>query len=77
MSQTRNITHLEMDGKHEYFGSPAALYDAHTAEELGITKGALNNYFYKLDANSEQVYSNKKCTIRKGPLYVKEKSKGE
>ena len=77
MTQTRNITHLEMDGKHEYFGSPAALYDVHTPAELGITQGALNNYFCKLADDAVQVYRNKKCTIRKGPLYVKEKLKGK
>ena len=75
MSRIRNITHLEMDGKHEYFGSPAALYEVHTATELGITQGALNNYFCKLADDAEQIYTNKKCIIRKGPLYVKEKTK--
>ena len=75
MESNRNITHLELNGKHEYFGSPAALYMAHSVAELGISQGALNNYFCKLDDDAEQIYRNKKCIIRKGPLYVKEKPK--
>ena len=76
MATIRNITHLEKDGKHEYFGSPASLYDNYTAEELGISQAALNNHFYKIGKDAEQIYRNKKCIIRKGPLVVKDKFKG-
>ena len=75
-SVTRKITHLEIDGRHEYFGSPASLYAKYSAEELGITQGALNNYFYKLKDDEEQIYVNKFCKIRKGPLYVKPSTRG-
>ena len=34
-----------MEGRYEFYGSPAALYSRHTADELGITQGGLNNYF--------------------------------
>lgn len=34
-----------MEGRYEFYGSPAALYSKHTADELGITQGGLNNYF--------------------------------
>ncbi len=32
---------------------------------------SINNYFSKLGENDEPIYKNKKCTIRKGALYVK------
>lgn len=72
----RTIVHLEIDGRHEYFGSPSSLFDKYTREEIGIGQAALNNYFSKLDENEEAVYKNKKCTIRKGTLYVKPTTRG-
>ena len=72
----RTIVHLEIDGRHEYFGSPSSLFDKYTREESGIGQAALNNYFSKLDENEEAVYKNKKCTIRKGALYVKPTTRG-
>lgn len=76
MSMERNIIHLEIDGKHEYFGSPASMFDKYSKEEIGISQASLNNYFSKLDNNAEVVYKNKKCTIRKGTLYVKPTTRG-
>ena len=72
----RTIVHLEIDGRHEYFGSPSSLFDKYTREDVGIGQAALNNYFSKLDENEEAVYKNKKCTIRKGALYVKPTTRG-
>ena len=72
----RSILHLEMNGRHEYFGSPSSLYDKHTPEELGITQASLNNYFSKLPVNQEKIYTNKLCVIRKGVLYVKPSTRG-
>lgn len=74
--ESRTIIHLEIDGKHEYFGSPSSLYDKYSSEELGITKGALNNYFSKLSDDAEQAYENSYCKIRKGLLYVKPSTRG-
>lgn len=76
MEESRTIIHLEIDGKHEYFGSPSSLYDKYSNDELGISKAALNNYFYKLSDNAAQIYTNKYCTIRKGMLYVKPSTRG-
>ncbi|MBO5865944.1 MAG: hypothetical protein J6Q73_07850 [Bacteroidaceae bacterium] len=72
----RTIVHLEIDGRHEYFGSPSSLFDKYTREEIGIGQAALNNYFSKLGENDESIYKNKKCTIRKGALYVKPTTRG-
>ena len=51
-------------------------YGKHTQEEIGITQAALNNYFSHLGESDEPIYKNKKCTIRKGTLYVKPTTRG-
>ena len=61
MEEYRTIIHLEINEVHEYYGSPSSLYDKHTAEELGISKASLNNYFSKLSDNDPQLYKNSKC----------------
>lgn len=72
----RTVIHLELNGKHEYFGSPASMYDKHTSDELGIGQASLNNYFYKLPVDAELIYINSKCIIRKGQLYTKPTTRG-
>ncbi len=76
MEEYRTIIHLEINEVHEYYGSPSSLYDKHTAEELGISKASLNNYFSKLSDNDPQLYKNSKCIIRKGKLYTKPSTRG-
>lgn len=76
MEEYRTIIHLELNDVHEYYGSPASMYDKHTAEELGISKASLNNYFSKLSVNAPQVYENKMCIIRKGKIYTKPSTRG-
>lgn len=76
MEEYRTIIHLELNGKHEYYGSPSSMYDKHTADELGISKAALNNYFYKHSESTSQVYENNKCIIRKGKMYAKATTRG-
>jgi hypothetical protein len=72
----RTILHLEIEDRHEYFGSPASLFDKYTRGEIGISQAALNNHFSKLGKNDDLIYKNKKCTIRKGTLYVKPTTRG-
>ena len=76
MEDYRTIIHLEIEGRHEYFGSPSSLFDKYTREKIGISQAALNNYFSKLGESDEPIYKNKKCTIRKGTLYVKPTTRG-
>lgn len=76
MEEYRTIIHLELNGVHEYYGSPASMYDKHTAEELGINKASLNNFFSKLSDNDPQLYQNSRCIIRKGKLYTKPSTRG-
>ena len=75
-SEFRTVIHLQIGEAHEYYGSPSSLYDKHTADELGIAQASLNNYFYKLPDDGEPIYTNNKCTIRKGILYVKPTTRG-
>ena len=53
-----------------------SIFGKHTQEEIGISQAALNNYFSKLGESDEPIYKNKKCTIRKGTLYVKPTTRG-
>ena len=76
MTDKRTIIHLEINGQHEYFGSPSSLYDKHSSDEIGITKAGLNNYFSEHREDEFVCYSNKKCVIRKGKLYVKPSTRG-
>ena len=77
MKDQRTILHLEMNGLHEYFGSPSSLFDKYTSDELGITQAGLNNYFSKeAKQDNHLIYTNKQCIIRKGKLYVKDSTRG-
>lgn len=81
MEKNRTIIHLEWknakEPQHEYFGSPASLYDKFTNDDLGIGQGALNNLFNKqAHAGITQVYANNTCIIRKGKLYCKDTERG-
>ena len=53
-----------------------SIFGKHTKEEIGISQAALNNYFSKLGDSDEPIYKNKKCSIRKGTLYVKPTTRG-
>jgi hypothetical protein len=68
------------DGRSSYrLGRDKAalsIFGKHSQEEIGITQAALNNYFSKLREGDEPKYKNKKCTIRKGTLYVKPTTRG-
>lgn len=75
-SVVRQVTHLEFEGKHHYFGSPKSMFDKFDEEMLGITRQALNNYFSRLPKDAEMEYRNKKCVIRKGILNVSETPRG-
>lgn len=73
----RNIIqlHLLATDEYEFFGSPAALYDKHSSEELLISQKSLNNYFSKC-GDAPKVYRNAVCEVRKGEIYTKESNRG-
>lgn len=70
--QERTVIHLEIDGKHHYFGSIANVYEYFDPETIGITYGSLRNY----GLSSDRPYINNKCIIRKGTLLAKSTNRG-
>lgn len=62
--QKRNIIHLEINGRHYYFGSLGALFSRFNKEDLNVAYGTLRNF--KIEA--DKPYKNDKCTIRKGEI---------
>ena len=75
----RNIIllHIFATDEYEFFGSPASLFDKHTANELLISQNSLNNHFSKQQLSGNPlIYKNACCEIRKGELYVKPTTRG-
>lgn len=72
----RSIIQLHMlaSDEYEFFGSPAALYDRYTSEDLLIAQKSLNNFFSK--CGEPKVYRNSVCEIRKGEIYTKASNRG-
>ena len=70
--QERTVIHLEIDGKHHYFGSIANIYEHYDTDTIGISYGSLRNY----GLSPDKPYLNKKCIIRKGVLLAKPTNRG-
>ena len=68
----RTVIHVEVDGKHSYFGSLASIYDIFTPQQLGISYGSLRNY----GLSEDKPYHNARCIIRKGVLITKNGNRG-
>lgn len=64
----QNVIMLQIGEGYEFFSTPSALYGVHTAEELGITRESLNNYFSRQGDKPVKIYTNDKCKIVKGML---------
>ena len=62
--QERAVVHLEIDGKHYYYGNLKALCDSWDKETLGVAYNYLRNY----GIDEEKPYIGKKCVIRKGVI---------
>lgn len=62
--QERMVIHLEMSGKHFYYGNLKALCDSWAKDELGVSYNYLKNY----GIDEENPYIGKKCIIRKGAI---------
>lgn len=67
------VIHLELDGKHYYFGSLKVLTDTFGKDVLGIGYGSLRNV--RLSPNNP--YTNSRCIIRKGKLIQGKRIKEE
>ncbi len=71
------LVHFLASDEYEFYGSPASLFDKHTANELLISQNSLNNFFSKQQlAGNPLVYKNSYCEIRKGQIYVKPTTRG-
>ncbi len=68
--QERKVVHLEMEGKHEYFGSIEQLFCKYNKEELGFSIYQVRNNLKK-----KGVMISLKCIIRVGLLQTKLKHK--
>ena len=63
-----NVIMLQIGEEYEFFSTPMALYSVHSAEELGITRESLNNYFSRQGDKPIKIYENDKCKIIRGAL---------
>ena len=63
----------EMFKQDFYFGSISAIYEVFTIKQIGIQASSLYNF--KLDENTNSVYQNNKCRIRKDIVISKSQSK--
>ena len=70
--QERTVIHLEIDGKHYYFGSIVNIFEYFDSDVIGISYGSLRNY----GLSAEKPYQNKRCIIRKGVLLAKSTNRG-
>ena len=62
--QERAIVHLEVDGKHYYYGNLKALTDNWSKEDIGVSYSYLKN----LNISYDKPYQNEKCIIRRGVI---------
>ena len=62
-----------MEKRDYYFGSISAIFDVFPKKQIGIQASSLYNL--KLDENTNPVYENAKCSIRKDVLISKAQSK--
>lgn len=62
--QERTVVHLELDGKHYYYGNLKALCDSWDKDVIGVAYNYLRNY----GISADKPFIGKKCTIRKGTI---------
>ena len=60
--QERAIVHLEVDGKHYYYGNLKAMTDHWNKDAIGVTYAYLKN----LNITTDKPFRNDFCTIRRG-----------
>ena len=67
--QERAIVHLEMAGKHYYYGNLKALTDNWSKEDIGVSYSYLKN----LNISVDNPYRNDYCCIRRGVIVTSPK----
>ena len=71
--QERAVVHLEIQGRHYYFGNLKALCDRWPKEEIGVSHAYLKN----LNITEDKPFINKKCIIRRGIIVTSARKTGE
>ena len=66
----RALVHLEIDGRHYYYGNLKALTDHWPKETLGVSYTYLKN----LNIDEDKPYRNNKCVIRRGVIITSSRS---
>lgn len=69
--QERTIVHLELDGKHYYYGNLRALCDKWDKDAIGVSYNYLKNY----NITDDKPYRNDRCVIRRGIIVTSPKKK--
>ena len=69
--QERTIVHLELDGKHYYYGNLKALCDNWDKDAIGVSYNYLKNY----NITDDKPYRNDRCVIRRGGIVTSPKKK--
>lgn len=62
--QERAIVHLEVDGKHYYYGNLKALCNNWGKDKIGVSHAYLKN----LNISEDKPFNNGKCIIRRGVI---------
>ncbi len=63
----------ELRNQDFYFGSISAIYEHFTKAQIGIVASSLYNL--KLDEETNPIYENRRCRIKKSTLITKPKQK--
>ena len=64
--------HLEMDGKHYYYGNLKALCDNWSKDKIGVSHAYLKN----LNISDEKPFNNGRCIIRRGVIVTSSRIAG-
>ncbi len=62
--QERAVVHLEIGGRHYYYGNLKALCDHWDKEAIGVSYTYLKN----LNISNDRPFKNEKCIIRRGVI---------
>ncbi len=62
--QERSLVHLEISGKHYYYGNLKALTEHWNKDAIGVSYTYLKN----LNISDEKPFCNGKCIIRRGVI---------
>ena len=71
--QERTVVHLELNGRHFYYGNLKALCDNWEKDDIGISYSYLKNY----GISETKPYVGKKCIIRRGTIVTSPQQKSK